>query len=472
LRLETVLPAAAVIWGSLALAVYCAGLLCITAAATGQDGIGIAGWKIGQWSLAWCAVTSGLATVTWSQPQTGSASQIAITSVLRALWLVAVAMTAWALGYSAGPWRQAVHQAARLTNALAGRYNNEVRSAAVPWILLGTGIAARLVSTAVTGRFGYTGDPESAVTSASGYGQILGILSLGIPLAVAVAALRAFSPVTRGSRLTVAVMLVGDIAIGAVAGGKQSFIVAVLAVAIPYAGARRRIPKGLMAAAVIIFLVVVIPFNHGYRNIARHGSTSIPAGQAIAAAPVVLQQVIRQDGSLSMLPKSLDYLAERIREIDAPAIIMQRTPSQVRFVSPLQYAIAPIADLIPRVVWPGKPISAAGYHFSQQYYGLPTDAYTSSAITPAGDLYRHGGWIPVIAGMFLLGCVIRVLDNVLDIRASAHAALLVFLLFPDLVKAEDDWATLMIGIPVVIVTWLAVVAVTFSRCDRAISRPA
>jgi len=278
--IETVLPTTAVIWSSLALAVYCTGLLCITAAATGRDGLGIASWKIGQWSLAWCAITSGLATLTWRQPQHGIASQIAITSILRALWLVALAMTAWALGYCGGSRRLAVQQVARLTTALARRYDNEVRSAAVPWILLGTGIAARLVSTAATGRFGYAGDPESAVTSASGYGQILGIFSLGVPLAVAVAALRAFSPVTRGSRLTVVVMLAADIAIGAVAGGKQSFIVAVLAVAIPYAGARRRIPKGWMAAAVIFFLVVVIPFNHGYRGIARHGSVSIPAAQA------------------------------------------------------------------------------------------------------------------------------------------------------------------------------------------------
>ena len=61
------------------------------------------------------------------------------------------------------------------------------------------------------------------------------------------------------------------------------------------------------------------------------------------------------------------------------------------------------------------------------------------SITPVGDLYRHGGWVPVLAGMFLLGCGVRRIDDSLDVRKNPDAIFLVVLLFPTLVKNELDW---------------------------------
>jgi hypothetical protein len=155
------------------------------------------------------------------------------------------------------------------------------------------------------------------------------------------------------------------------------------------------------------------------------------------------------------------YLMRRIREIDSPAVIIQRTPSEVPFSSPADLVAAPVAGMVPRALWPGKPILDAGYQFSQEYYGLPPTVYTSSAVTPVGDLYRHGGWVPVIAGMFLLGCGLRLLDDVLDVRANPHGVFLVLLLFPSLVKGETDWVSLLAGIPATVAVWLLAVALTF-----------
>jgi hypothetical protein len=55
---------------------------------------------------------------------------------------------------------------------------------------------------------------------------------------------------------------------------------------------------------------------------------------------------------------------------------------------------------------------------------------------------------------------------VLDVRANAHAAILVILVFPDLVKSEDDWITLLAGLPGLILFWVAVVMFSFSRKPR------
>ena len=69
--------------------------------------------------------------------------------------------------------------------------------------------------------------------------------------------------------------------------------------------------------------------------------------------------------------------------------------------------------------------------------------------------------------MFLLGCGVRLLDDVLDVRANPHAILLVLLLFPSLVKGEDDWGSILASIPATLVIWLLATALVFRARRRA-----
>jgi hypothetical protein len=336
-----------------------------------------------------------------------------------------------------------------------------VRSRFTPWILYGIGTAGRLAATVTTNRFGYVGDVSSAVSTATGYGQFLSTISLLAPLGVCAAALQVYRDRLPGARITLAVLFFTELVFGAAAGGKESFIIAVLAVVIPMSVARRRLPKVAPIAGILIFLAIVIPFNQAYRSVARGGSVTLSPSEAIHEAPGIFRQTLAGHSVATVVPNSAVYLLQRIREIDYPAIIMQRTPAQIPFSSPIQLVEAPLVDIVPRAIWPGKPILATGYQFSQQYYGLPAVVYTSTAITPIGDLYRHGGWIPVIAGMFLLGCGVRLLDDVLDVRANPHAIFLVLLLFPSLVSGEADWATFLAGVLGSVVIWLLALALTF-----------
>ena len=165
-----------------------------------------------------------------------------------------------------------------------------------------------------------------------------------------------------------------------------------------------------------------------------------------------------------LIPDSFDFLAQRIREIDNPAIIIQRAPAQVAFLNPIQLVVSPIAGLVPRAIWPGKPIRATGLLFSQEFYELPPT--TASADTTIGGLYWYGGWVPVVAGMLLLGWGVRLLDDILDVWGNPHATFLVLLLFPTLVKGEDDWQTILISLPATIFVWLVAAAITFRRDGR------
>ena len=455
-------PTQAVVWAGLALASYAMGLLALIAIRE-TTGFGLAQWRFGPWIMLWYCVAFGLATTAWNQPQTGIPAQIAISSVLRALGFVVAGMTLWALGYFIGPGRLVRKAAISRLGWLSRHYAPEVRSRSVPWILFGIGTIASLGSAVTTGRFGYVGNVAPLVTTASGYDHILGLLALCSPLAVAASALQVFRERVPGSRITLICLVAAELPVGLASGVKETTITTVLAVVIPFSAARRRLPKAALTASLLGFLIIVIPFTLVYRDAARNGATTITTRQAIDMVPSVLGQTVSQHQISAALPASAGYLLGRMREIDATAIILQRTPSQIGFLSPLHLVIDPLSAIVPRAIWPGKPILSTGYQISQEYYGLPSTNYTSTAISQKADLYRYGGWIPMLAGMFVLGLGVRLIDEVFDIRANPQAIFMTLLLLPTLMKNEVGWVPILASLPSVAVIWLLGVAITFRR---------
>ena len=427
--------------------------------------LGIGRWKIGSLMLAWYALAYGVATVTWSQPQTGVATEISVSSVLRALWLVAVGITAWAAGYLIGPGMPAQRFAGRAVRGLSRRFGGQVRGPAVPWILYCMGIAASLLNTATTGIFGYVGNVSSVTTTAAAT-RHLAALTRCAPLGVAAAAIRVFIERRRHAWITLVILFSAEVAFGGIAGYKGNFVIAVLAVAIPFSVSRRRLPKIPLILGVLAFLLVVIPFTGAYRSVVRQGSVTLTPGQAVSVAPEILQQTVTGNSAISVLSSSSTYPMQRIREIDNVAIIMQRTPQQIGFRSPLQLIESPVEGFVPRILWPDKPLNLTGYEFSQEYFDLPSFEITFTPETFVGGLYLYGGWLPMLAGMFLFGCTVRLLDDQLDVRANQHGIFLVLLLCPLVIYSEADWGTVLSSIPATAFVWLLAIAVTFGRAQR------
>ncbi|HEY6786073.1 MAG TPA: hypothetical protein VI365_02055 [Trebonia sp.] len=461
------IPARAVAWGGLALAAYIYGLLLAMLAIRGPD-CSPGSWRLGPWMMIWAGTMYGLATVSLSQPQSSVAVQIIPGNVLRALWLVAAGTTMWWLGYMIGPGRLFRDAAARGASGLRRRFGSDVRSLLTPWLLYGIGSVARAATAITTSRFGYVGDAASAVSTAQWYDQVLILLSLCCPAAVAAAALQVFRQGLASARATMVILALAEAGYAIASGQKENFANVALAVAIPYTAARGRVPKTLLVVIAIVFLTVVIPFTQAYRNNARNTAATLSAGQAVSAAPQILRSSLSGARNLVLtVPESISYLLERGQDIDSPAIIIQRTPGQIPYSDPAELITGPLSALIPRLLWPGKPILATGYQFGQQYYELPPTDYTSPTVTPIGDLYRHGGWLPVLVGMLVLGCGIRLLDDVIDVPGNPHTVFLALLEFPGLVMSEQDWITLLADSVAFIALWWLIVAITFRRQEPA-----
>ena len=453
-------PAVSVVWGSVALSAYAIWLLYLIGPMR-RDDFGLARWKIGPWTILWYGVVFGITTITVITPQTGVATEINLSSDLRALWLVAVGMTALALGYLIGPNKNILRLAQRGINSLCTRFSSEVRSPLAPWILYTIGISASIFAAATTGKFGYVGS-GSAIDS-SRYGGIVGSLTMCAPFGIAAAALRTFRERIPGTGITLIVLLLGDIAFGAAEGAKQSFVVAALAAAIPFSVARRRLPKAALVAVIGVFLMVVVPFNQAYRAAVNQGPLTV--SQGISAAPGILRQTLSGSSLATALPHSLGAMAGRNRQIDPVAIITQRTPEQIGFRSPIELIVGPLAGVVPRALWPGKPIPLTGLQVTQEFY--ETSEYSASDDTLVGGLYWYGGWLPVLAGMFLVGCAIRLVDDVLDASDNPHAIFLTLLLMPLVVGGEYDWVSIVSFIPSTIFVWLLAVVLTFRPRGRA-----
>lgn len=467
---STAITVEAVKWGGIALAVYIFALLALMLAIRGA-GRGPASWRLGPWLMIWVATMFGFASsINLGNFQFGLSAQVILNNVLGALWLVAAGMTMWVLGYLIGPGRLIGKSTARWTESLGRRYTGEIRSHWTPWLLYGIGSAARIILLLTTARLGYVGDAASAVTTASWYSHALASLGYCAPAGVAAAMLAALRRPAPGSQATAIVLILAEIGYALASGDKTDFIVLIMAVFIPYTAERGRPPGALFAALIIIFLVVVIPFNAAYRQNARSGTSILSVGQAVSAAPQLLGDTLGGgNGLAATVLASVDTLLNRGQYIADVAIIMQRTPSQIPYLPASQMFTGPVSLLIPRVLWPGKPIYASGYYFGQEYLGVSPKEYTSAAITPLGSLYRYGGWVPLIAGMLFLGFLFRMLDDIIDVRGNPHTLFIPLLTFQVLVTAEQDWDATLVTFVLFVPVWVLTVVLAFSPKRRMLA---
>ncbi|MGH3326856.1 MAG: hypothetical protein ACRDPT_03490 [Streptomycetales bacterium] len=418
------------------------------------NGRGIAHWRIGPWYLLWGSFAFGLASMTWLVPQTGAAAQIVLPSVVDALAIVSVSIIVWTVGYLAGVPQPLRHSAGRgLAWLFRGTSPAIGAGAALPWLLYGLGSAARLASVWLTGQFGYVGDPSDDVSSAQSYDQILYVLASCTLFAVATAAYRAATFRRHQDRVTLWVLAGIEIVVGGLQGSKETFILAVLAVLVPYGAVRGKTPVRFLTASMLLFLLVVLPFNIAYRQSVTDESSRLAPSLAVSGAPTVLSGVLEESRLYrDVLADSSIALVHRVREIDNVAIITQLTPSVIPYRDPLDLVTAPVVGLIPRVLWPGKPVLTTGYDFSQEYYGAPSDMYTSSAVTPVGDLYRHGGWTTLVIGTFLIGVACRLFDTLIRPEVDPRAIFFLLVFLPMVVKFEMSMYDLIVSVPTGVLT--------------------
>lgn len=407
---------------------------------------GIAHWRVGPWYLLWGTFAFGVASLTWLGSSPDQDRQIELSSVTSALLLLEVAVLVWTFAYLMGPPQAIIDAAANGLRFLWSGTTTSIRGGAMPIVLYGFGSMARLAAYLTSGRFGYVGDPSAAVSQAGPYTHMLDLLSTTATFGIAGAAYRSYSNKSLANSATLWTIASIEFAVGALSGTKESFIVCIIAILVPFGARRGRISIRVITVGAVLLLGIIVPFNTAYRSQVRRSSSTLTTSAAFEAAPDTFSSIVDNWTSNTVLD-STESLLYRIRLVDNVAIIMQLTPSTIEFRSPVEYASAPLIGAIPRAIWPNKPIDTTGYTFSQEYYGHGSTLYTSAATTAPGDLYRHGGWLTLVIGMALLGLFCRLFDTLIQPETNARAIYFLIAFLPMLVKSETDISGMIMNIP-------------------------
>ncbi|KLL11940.1 MULTISPECIES: hypothetical protein [Protofrankia] len=422
---------------------------------------GLASLRMGPVYVVWVALAFGAASVAWRKPPESSLlGQVYRNSVLEGLTLVMVGLVFWTVGYLVGPGALATRAGRRLGRLAAPGHGFELRFATVPWVLAGVAAAARLVQLG-SGNFAYLGDPAAVMNGSSRFAQVIGVLASCGTFSLIVAAMDLARHRSGRRWFTFVTLLSLEIGVGLVGGMKQSFLLAIFGPAVVFALMGRGFPVKSTVLAGLAFTLVVMPFNAQYRDTVRTHTHALDTTQAVGVAPSIMREVLDPKDPRETVLDSFSALLERIREIDAVAIVVQRTPEIFPYRDPGELLFAPVLGLIPRAVWHDKPVLNAGYRFNQQYWGQDSSIYSAASITPQADLYVHGGIIVLMIGMIFLGAMMRLVDKVFHPSVDPRLMLLFLPLLLLLVKSESDVAILLASLPTQIVACVAVIRFAF-----------
>ncbi len=490
-----------IVCGSLSLSLF--GLAAALQMAHGQRLLdSLFAGQLGPWFGASFALVFGLASLGWAAPPTSDATLISKDSVLRAMVVVTVAIGCFTFGYALARRRLVRGEANWLQRVIVTQ--SPVRDGRrTAWLLFGIALAADLGQIAI-GRFGYLSNPAAAVIAGNPFSQFLFVVGNFSVFAVALSA-NHYAQQRSVKRLwSFAVLLGAQSFIGFFSGEKEVVALGFLAAIMGYAANSRRPPIAGAVAATLIFIFVVVPVTTKYRGLVVVGNSRlspvqvlqtasnqslkffISARQAVAqrvepphahatpalttaasttpatATPATATPATASPAPVTPAPvtptpetpahatqAAATQTGQRVSRIGDVAIIVQRTkPSDIAYRPLTELLEAPFLGLVPRAIWPGKPILDAGYQFNQQYYGLAATQYTSGAVTPEGDLWRHGGWLVLIAGMLLFGAGVQILDAAtIDVRNVPLRLLLILSFFTLVVKHETDVVSLLAAVP-------------------------
>jgi hypothetical protein len=419
--------------------------------------------------VMWYMVSFGLLSFAWVEQQRDTSVLIRQDLVPGALVLATVGLLVWTGGYLLGPPRLVARALERAVGWAVPPGPWALRTPAFPVVVYLVGMGGRILLL-LTGHFDYLGDAAAAINDPSPVTPIYAALDTCTMFGVVLALLDATSERSPlRARVAVVVMVITELGFGLLGGMKGDFLRLLVALGIVLAARHAHVRRRLVVAATLVLLLVV-SINASYREAVQgRGGTRLEAGAAAGQLGPIVTRALTPHGLTEAIRTSPELLEARLRQIDNLAIIVQRTPEIIPHRGGADLAVAPVLGVVPRALWPSKPVLSVGLDFSRDYYDVE-GLYTSSATTIPGDLYRHLG-VAGLLGLAVLGVACRLCDDVLDPRRDLRLVLLYASAFLLLINLETDVVSLLASAPRTLLIALLVTRIAFRR-DSSTSRPA
>jgi len=307
-------------------------------------------------------------------------------------------------------------------------------------ILLVVSIVAQLYSIS-TGQFAYL-KTNRIQADLSGFGQLTSYAIWSVYYVILVTGWFVFSGKTDNlTRYLFALAAAVGLGTALLSGMKSGVVELLVALTLPYFYARRRIPTRLFVAGFALF-VFFYPVNLTYRTIINTGHLNTTS---LADAAGAMGTAVATTWGNNSMADTLTFTGQqaKLRQADVLqeiGLIVRYTPNPFPYQMGAAYLRLPATVLIPRIVWPDKPVDSIGYIMTRDYVGLSAYAaqFTSSAPTIFGDLYMNFGIAGVVVGMALLGLLAGLLFSAISPDLSAGRLLYYYVVFLILTNLEGD----------------------------------
>ena len=209
----------------------------------------------------------------------------------------------------------------------------------------------------------------------------------------------------------IAVLLTTAFGKSAFQGNRGSLITVFTLVAFAYVCSGKKIgPKQTLAGGSLIVVALVVGMIYGtaFRSI-KLTEERMDMDKYAGVIGDTLTSISDQD-FLSNLGSGFEAVAARLDSITPLAVVV----SNYEKLSPYEEAYGlsdniwneTVIFLIPRFVWPEKPVATPPEKYADLYFNFPNNSFT---LTPMGDLLRNFGPWGVPFGMIFLGFLLRVI---------------------------------------------------------------
>ncbi len=349
-----------------------------------------------------------------------------------ALWLAALGMSAWFLGYYAGPGRAL----ADAVPPLSRRWNESRALLAVACF----GLAGWFAQLVVVVKGGYLHGFRTEVTGQ--WSTTVAWVASFVFVALTIAAVRQYQLTRAGKRaygwtVILVVGLVLELLYATASGWRTQALEALLIPLLVATYILKRIRWSRIVGAALISVFLIFPFANAYRaelasetDLAARRMTTAPLGDLQLAAERGAEDLAHLRG-WDFLGSALQTTIQRLGMVQIVAPIVRYTPTVWPFApgESLQALIVSLAP--PRFLIKKPTVTVGGNDFAHRYHLIrPEDADTSVGPTRLGELYLDGWLGAVVFGMWLEGAFARfVYGYLVERRPVSPTALVLYTTF-------------------------------------------
>ncbi|MFT7579890.1 MAG: hypothetical protein ACI9MR_001557 [Myxococcota bacterium] len=238
---------------------------------------------------------------------------------------------------------------------------------------------------------------------------------------------------------------------GFVTGSRLLIILPLAATAVMLGRVYFRVRLWHLVGVVLLFVVVVFPLLTAFRNSYSSGIGEFERDGFSQDLIIGSVATAFEHDSASTPGRSVsDVIAERMHGGSSLALIIRYTPERNPFLYGEPYGLLPLVLVVPRAIWPDKPLMAAwASDFKRDYWWLDRANKTAIAVTQMGDLWVNLHIFGVLLGSLPLGTGFRCLYNFLRMGSGAGAiyplAVYATLVLPTIHQMKTTFDTLVAG---------------------------